>query len=140
MDSGESGAKIDNQTWLIDAGHDIIEKKRAQGREALTPREVSVDAVQAQRDRAEGEDRHRLRRPGEEDAGEHQRGAEERQRREATRGVVPAPSPDRRLGTGLRSAVALADDAPLLARQEDLLELRASSAARRAAARAGRNP
>ena len=39
MDSGESGAKIDNQTWLIDAGHDIIEKKRAQGREALTPRE-----------------------------------------------------------------------------------------------------
>lgn len=40
MGSGEShGARIDNQTWLIDVGHDIIEKKRGQGRDALTPRE-----------------------------------------------------------------------------------------------------
>ena len=43
MDSGESaGAKIDNQTWLIDVGHHIIEKKRGQGIDALTPRERLV--------------------------------------------------------------------------------------------------
>ena len=32
-------AAIDNQTWLIDVGHAIIEKKRAGGVDALTPRE-----------------------------------------------------------------------------------------------------
>lgn len=42
MSGGESGAAIDNQTWLIDLGHAIIEKKRAQGRDALTPRERLV--------------------------------------------------------------------------------------------------
>ena len=30
---------IDNETWLVDAGHAIIEKKRAEGADALTPRE-----------------------------------------------------------------------------------------------------
>ena len=30
---------VDDETWLIDAGHLIIEKKRALGLEALTPRE-----------------------------------------------------------------------------------------------------
>lgn len=40
MGSGESKTDgIDNQTWLIDVGHAIIEKKRAQGIEVLTPRE-----------------------------------------------------------------------------------------------------
>ncbi len=29
----------DNETWLIDAGHAIIEKKRAEGAAALAPRE-----------------------------------------------------------------------------------------------------
>jgi hypothetical protein len=40
MGSGEShGARADDQTWLIDIGHDIIEKKRSQGKDVLTPRE-----------------------------------------------------------------------------------------------------
>lgn len=33
------GSALDNQTWLIDIGHEIIEKKCAQGIETLTPRE-----------------------------------------------------------------------------------------------------
>ncbi|QNA83764.1 hypothetical protein G4G27_07005 [Sphingomonas sp. So64.6b] len=40
MDRTESKpGEIDNQTWLIDDGHAIIEKKRAGGIDALTPRE-----------------------------------------------------------------------------------------------------
>jgi len=34
-----SSDNLDDETWLIDAGHLIIEKKRALGPEALTPRE-----------------------------------------------------------------------------------------------------
>lgn len=34
-----SSDDLDNETWLIDAGHLLIEKKRAMGPEALTPRE-----------------------------------------------------------------------------------------------------
>ena len=36
--------KFDNETWLIDAGHTIIEKRRAEGVEALTPRERLIHA------------------------------------------------------------------------------------------------
>lgn len=36
---GSKGRAVDDQTWLIDVGHDIIERKRSQGVEALTPRE-----------------------------------------------------------------------------------------------------
>lgn len=32
----------DNQTWLIDAGHDVIEKRIAQGEAALTPYEQLI--------------------------------------------------------------------------------------------------
>lgn len=40
MDKGDSQPPgIDNQTWLIDTGHEIIEKKRAHGIDALIPRE-----------------------------------------------------------------------------------------------------
>ncbi|WP_034161456.1 hypothetical protein [Sphingomonas sp. ERG5] len=40
MDKGDSPpSALDNQTWLIDAGHDIIEKKRAHGVDALVPRD-----------------------------------------------------------------------------------------------------
>jgi hypothetical protein len=46
MTSGASrGPGVDNQTWLIDVGHDIIEKKRGQGQEALTPRERLIRAL-----------------------------------------------------------------------------------------------
>ncbi len=34
-----SSDDLDDETWLIDAGHLLIEKKRAMGSEALTPRE-----------------------------------------------------------------------------------------------------
>lgn len=30
---------MDDQTWLIDHGHELIEKKRARGVESLSPRE-----------------------------------------------------------------------------------------------------
>lgn len=40
MDRLESTLRdADNQTWLIDLGHAIIEKKRAAGVDGLTPRE-----------------------------------------------------------------------------------------------------
>ena len=45
MNGGESGARIDNRTWLIDVGHDIIEKKRANGIDVLTPRERLIHCV-----------------------------------------------------------------------------------------------
>jgi hypothetical protein len=34
-----SSDDLENETWLVDAGHLLIEKKRAKGPEALTPRE-----------------------------------------------------------------------------------------------------
>lgn len=43
MDKGDSQPSgIDNQTWLIDAGHDIIEKKRVGGVDALIPRDQLI--------------------------------------------------------------------------------------------------
>ena len=32
-------ARLDNETWLIDCGHKLVEKKRAGGVDGLTPRE-----------------------------------------------------------------------------------------------------
>jgi len=34
----------DNETWLIDTGHEIIERRRALGGDALTPRERLIHA------------------------------------------------------------------------------------------------
>ena len=36
---------MDNQTWLIDHGHELVEKKRAQGVDALTPRERLIHCL-----------------------------------------------------------------------------------------------
>jgi len=30
---------VDNQTWLIDAGHELVEKKRSEGLAGFTPRQ-----------------------------------------------------------------------------------------------------
>lgn len=42
MGHASSSDDLDDETWLIDAGHLLIEKKRAMGPEALTPRERLV--------------------------------------------------------------------------------------------------
>lgn len=40
-----SHESIDHETWLIDAGHKIIEKRRRDGAEALGPRERLIYAL-----------------------------------------------------------------------------------------------
>jgi len=38
-------ARLDHQTWLIDTGHGILEKKRGQGYDALTPLERLIHSL-----------------------------------------------------------------------------------------------
>ncbi len=46
MGKGDSaGRSVDDGTWLIDAGHEIIEKRRRDGDDMLTPRERLIRAL-----------------------------------------------------------------------------------------------
>jgi len=42
---GNDRVEVDDQTWLIDIGHAIIEKKRAGGIDGLTPRERLIHCL-----------------------------------------------------------------------------------------------